>query len=74
MATHSKFLKYLRLFAPAVAATILLTSAAAADPPIRSRQRSADGVRIAYEVRGRVRWLSSSCMAGRVIEAFGLVR
>ena len=54
MAINSKLLKALRRFAPALAATALLTAVAAADSGNKVHwARSTDGVRIAYEVRGK---------------------
>ena len=54
MAMHSKFLKTLRRFLPALAATVLLTAVAVADSGDKVHWvRSTDGVRIAYEVRGK---------------------
>lgn len=54
MAINSKFLKTLRRFAPALAATVLLTAVAAAESGNKVYwARSTDGVRIAYEVRGK---------------------
>jgi pimeloyl-ACP methyl ester carboxylesterase len=54
MAIHSKFLKTLRRFAPALAASVLLAAVAGADS--RNKvfwAKSTDGVRIAYEVHGK---------------------
>jgi pimeloyl-ACP methyl ester carboxylesterase len=54
MAINSKFLKTLRRFVPALAVTVLLTAVAAADSGDKIHwARSTDGVRIAYEVRGK---------------------
>lgn len=54
MAIHSKFLKALRRFVPALGATVLLTAVAAANPVSKVHwAESADGVRIAFEVHGQ---------------------
>ena len=54
MAIKSKVLRTLQGFAPALAATVLLTAVAGADSGNKVHwARSADGVRIAYEVRGK---------------------
>jgi pimeloyl-ACP methyl ester carboxylesterase len=53
MAIRSTFLKSLRRFRPALAATILLAPVASAEPGSKVHwATSADGVRIAYEVHG----------------------
>ena len=54
MTIQSKFLKILRRFAPALAVTVLLTAVAVADSASKVHwAKSTDGVRIAYEVRGK---------------------
>ena len=54
MAIQSKVLRTLQGFAPALAATVLLTAVAGADSGNKVHwARSTDGVRIAYEVRGK---------------------
>ncbi len=54
MAIKSKVLRTLQGFAPALAATVLLTAVAGADSGNKVHwARSTDGVRIAYEVRGK---------------------
>jgi pimeloyl-ACP methyl ester carboxylesterase len=53
MAINSNFLKTLRRLTPVLAMTVLLTAVAGADSENKVHwARSADGVRIAYEVRG----------------------
>ncbi len=54
MAIKSKVLRTLQGFAPTLAATVLLTAVAGADSGNKVHwARSTDGVRIAYEVRGK---------------------